>query len=99
MPVFFRTPIALCLAALLAGCVAVWGQSYKVVYAQPDAAVIQYDPLFINRDKMQAEAAAHCGKFGKGAELQETKMGKLGMAADIYTCSESAAVRIVEVEE
>lgn len=84
--------------ALLTGCVAVWGQSYKVIYAKPDATVIQYDPLFMNRDKMQAEAQQRCALFGKGAQLVETKMGALGMAADIYNCTESAAVRLVEVD-
>lgn len=55
------------LAFSLAGCVAVWGENYKVEFASPTSITINFDPGLTNMGEVQHVAQQHCAQFGKDA--------------------------------
>jgi hypothetical protein len=55
------------------GCVAVWGQPYKVEFASSSSITINFDPSLTNMGEVQNVAQAHCNKFGKDAIPQTSQ--------------------------
>ena len=54
------------LGLLLSGCVAVWGETYKVIASNKKSISIKYDSL-LGQEKIFAVAAEHCLKYDKVA--------------------------------
>jgi hypothetical protein len=55
------------LALGLSGCVAVWGENYKVEFASPTSITINFDPGLTNMGEVQHVAQTHCARYGKDA--------------------------------
>jgi len=86
-------------AAVLSGCVAVWGKSYNVALANSRSVVIEYDPIVVNLPALLSEAQASCDKFGKDAVLHSVTSGNLGIEVNTYRCETRTADKVIDVQQ
>ena len=72
------------------GCVAVWGDSYKVKEKNENEIIFQYDSGINSSGMMQKMASEHCQRFGKEAEIVDAGMPGilLGIIEEKYACIE-----------
>lgn len=80
--------IALALALTCSGCVAVWGQSYKITVQDSNNITIRYDTALTSSPSIQKIAKTHCNQFNKSIEILYSKMPGflLGIIEESYSC-------------
>lgn len=74
------------LSSLMMGCVAVWGGSYNIDFADKDVVQVNYDSSVVNYPHMLAQVASHCAAYGKGYENDSTITNGWGITMAIYRC-------------
>ncbi|MHC0042483.1 hypothetical protein ACGDLY_004350 [Vibrio campbellii] len=80
---------------MLSGCIAVWGGSYNIDYADKDVVQVNYDSAVINYPHMLSEVAAHCAAYGKGYENDSTITNGWGITMAIYRCKGTPEPNVV----
>ncbi|WP_129583732.1 hypothetical protein [Photobacterium aquimaris] len=81
------TRLAVMIASLaMTGCVAVWGSSYNIDFADKDIVQVNYDSSVINYPHMLAQVASHCAAFGKGYVNDSTITNGWGITMAVYRC-------------
>jgi hypothetical protein len=68
------------------GCVAVWGEPYKVEFASSSSITINFDPSLSNMGEVQNVAQAHCDQFGKDAIPQTSQDSMWGLRNMSFFC-------------
>jgi hypothetical protein len=88
--VFKKLVVCFSMVATIAGCVAVWGSSYKIIEKNDSGITFQYDTALNSSAMMQKMASIHCEKFDKKAEVLDAKMPGLllGIIEEKYACVE-----------
>lgn len=77
---------AVAISSLMTGCVAVWGGSYNIDFADKDVVQVNYDSSVVNYPHMLAQVASHCAAYGKGYENDSTITNGWGITMAIYRC-------------
>lgn len=74
-----RIAVLILAASALSGCVAVWGQPYKVESETSESVTIKYDRNFTDLAKVEKVARANCAEIGKKAvkENEETSIWRI----------------------
>jgi len=70
----------------MTGCVAVWGGSYNIDFADKDIVQVNYDSSVINYPHMLAQVASHCAAYGKGYINDSTITNGWGITMAVYRC-------------
>lgn len=81
-----KTGFAVLICVPLAGCVAVWGNDYKVSFANSSAVTIEYDPASFPTARVNRAAQAECDKYQKDAVLDRTTPAFMGILTASYRC-------------
>lgn len=72
-----RATVTVCTAALLSGCVAVWGGSYKIDSSDSKRVTIDYDTGLTNAAKLRSVAVKECQKYNPNNDaVVETDAGR-----------------------
>lgn len=71
---------------MLSGCIAVWGKSYNIDFADKDVVQVNYDASVINYPHMLGEIASHCALYDKGYENDSTITNGWGITMAVYRC-------------
>jgi len=82
----------------ITGCVAVWGQSYNIDFADKDVVQVNYDASVINYPHMLAQVASHCAAYGKGYVNDSTITNGWGITMAVYRCKGKPEPNVVPVE-
>lgn len=85
-------------AALLSGCVAVWGKSYNIALANSRSVVIEYDPTVVNLPSLLGAAQGNCEKYGKDAVLHSVSSGNLGIKVNTFRCETRTADKVIDIQ-
>lgn len=70
----------------MTGCVAVWGGSYNIDFADKDMVQVNYDSSVINYPHMLGKIASHCAAYGKGYVNDSTIRNGWGITMAVYRC-------------
>jgi hypothetical protein len=87
--------ISMTVSFTLTGCVAVWGGSYNIDFADSDIVQVNYDSSVINYPHMLAQVASHCAVFGKGYVNDSTITNAWGITMAIYRCKGNVESNVV----
>jgi len=74
------------MSVTLTGCVAAWGQSYKIEFASSTSITINYDPAFTNIGALQSVAQENCDKYKKDALPQASASAGWGLRTISFLC-------------
>ncbi|WIH29655.1 hypothetical protein [Photobacterium damselae] len=88
-------PIIVASSLMLSGCIAVWGSSYNIDFADKDVVQVNYDSSVINYPLMLAEVSAHCAAYGKGYENDSTITNGWGITMAVYRCKGTPEPNVV----
>ena len=74
-----RATLGILTLLTLAGCAAVWGDSYNVAMANSRVVVIEYDPVLatFNRPSLLAAAQQKCSEYDKDAVLDRQESASM----------------------
>jgi hypothetical protein len=73
-------------STFITGCVAVWGGTYNIDFADKDIVQVNYDASVVNYPHMLAQVASHCASYGKGYENDSTIRNGWGITMAVYRC-------------
>lgn len=86
------------LSLSLAGCVAVWGNSYNVASSNSRSVTVEFDPLLVNMGAVMNAAQSECAKYGKDAVLDSSTEGNIGVTVNTYRCETRVADKVIDVQ-
>ena len=95
-----RATLGILTLLTLAGCAAVWGDSYNVAMANSRVVVIEYDPFLatFNRPSLLAAAQQECSEYHKDAVLDRQESASMGIAVNHYRCETIKADQVIDVQ-
>lgn len=70
----------------LTGCVAAWGNSYKIESESSAALTIAYDPSLTDSHQIESVANQSCAHYGKAAVPKSQTMSGWGIARISFVC-------------
>ena len=79
--------VAAGLAALLSGCVVVWGRAYEVEAETSEWITIKYDTTFASLAEIQQVAQASCDIHGKRAVFRDQSMNIWHLTTANFDCA------------